>query len=222
MSATRSLLRTGVVVVAPVIWLAVLAYHPYLEGRLPNVGPVAEAVHADPARWGAVHLATGVASGLLALAFLAVRAHLHEAGEDRWSATALPFVVIGCTIYAMLPGMEFAPLAAVEAGGDVAAAQEAILPWFAPVLVASGITYAVGMFGFARGVSRSGVLSPGVTRLVVVALMVMALSRFVPLSASQFYLQGAAGLVALLPLAGSMWKLRTAAVPVRQSVPQAT
>lgn len=222
MSTTRSSLRTGVVVIAPVIWLAVLSYHPYLEGRLPNAGAVAEAVESDPARWGAVHLATGVASGVLALAFLAVRAHLREAGEDRWSAAALPFVVMGCTLYAMLPGLEFAPLAAVEAGGDVEAAQEVLHPWFVPLMVAAGITFAVGMFGFALGVRRSGLLSPGVTSLVVVALGVMALSRVVPLAAVQFYVQGLAGLVALLPLAGSMWKRRTAAVPARQPAPQAT
>jgi hypothetical protein len=53
-------------------------------------------------------------------------------------------------------------------------------------------------------------------------LGVMALSRLVPLSAVQFYVQGVAGLVALLPLAGSMWKQRTAAVPARQPAPQAT
>ena len=189
---------------------------------MPNVGAVAEAVESDPARWGAVHLATGVASGLLALAFLAVRAHLREAGEDRWSAAALPFVVIGCTLYAMLPGLEFAPLAAVEVSGSAEAAQEALTPWFVPLLVAAGVTFAVGMFCFALGVRRSGVLSPGVTNVVVVALGVMALSRLVPLSAVQFYVQGVAGLVALLPLAGSMWKLRTAAFPARQPAPQAT
>jgi hypothetical protein len=222
MSTIRSSLRAGVVVIAPVIWAAVLSYHPYLEGRMPNVGAIAEAVESDPTRWGAVHLATGVASGLLALAFLAVRAYLREAGEDRWSAAALPFVVIGCTLYAMLPGLEFAPLAAVEVGGSAEAAQEALIPWFAPLLVAGGVTFAVGMFGFALGVRRSGLLSPGVTNIVVVALGVMALSRLVPLSAVQFYVQGAAGLVALLPLAASMWKQRTAAVPALQPAPQAT
>jgi hypothetical protein len=138
---------------------------------------------------------------------------LHEAGEDRWSAAGLPFIVIGSTLYAMLPGMEFAPLAAIEAGGDPEAAQRALLPWFIPLLVAAGITFAVGMVGFALGVMRSGLLSPGLTRLVAAALVVMAVSRFVPLSAIQFYLQGLAGYVALLPLAYSMWKHPT--TPVR-------
>lgn len=132
-------------------------------------------------------MATGVASAVLAVAFLAIRCHLHELGEDRWSAGALPFVVIGSTLYAMLPGMEFAPLAASETGGDVGAAQDALIPWFIPLLIAAAVTFAVGMVGFAIGVSRVGPLSPWLTRVVVVALLVMAMSRVVPLSAVQFY-----------------------------------
>jgi hypothetical protein len=180
--------------------------HPYLSGRLPNSDEVAEAVIADPTRWGIAHLAVGISSAAVATAFLAIRRHLHEAGEDRWSAAALPFVVIGSTLYAMLPGMEFAPLATNEVGGDVAAAQEALNPWFIPVLVAGAVTFALGMFGFALGVSRSGVLSPGPARLVMAALVVMALARVVPLSAVQFYVHGIAALVALLPIAHNMWK----------------
>ena len=219
---TRPALRVGVVVIAPVMLLAALSYHPYLPGRQPNLEALAAAVTASPTRWGVAHLATGVASAVLLLAFLAIRAHLHEAGEDRWSAAALPFIVIGCTLYAMLPAMEFAPLAAIEAGGDVRAAQEALLPWFIPLLVAGGITFAIGTFGFAVAVFRSGLLGPGLTRVVAAALVVMALSRFVPLSAVQFYLQSAAGLVALLPLAYSMWKHPTAAVPARPLKSQTT
>lgn len=219
---TRPALRVGVVVIAPVTLLAALTSHPYLPGRQPNLEAIAAAVTSGPTRWGVVHLATGVASAVLILAFLAIRAHLHEAGEDRWSAAALPFVVIGCTLYAMLPAMEFAPLAAIEAGGDVQAAQEALLPWFIPVLVAAGITFAVGMFGFAVGVFGSGMLSRGLARLVAAALAVMALSRFVPLSAVQFYLQGFAGLVALLPLAHSMWKHPTTAFPAKPLQSQTT
>lgn len=206
-------LRAGVVAIAPFILFAALSYHPYLPGRQPNLEALEAAVTSDPTRWGVVHLATGVASAVLILAFIAIRSHLHEAGEDRWSAAALPFIVIGSTLYAMLPAMEFAPLAALEAGGDVEAAQRALLPWFIPLLVAAGLTFAVGVLGFALGILRSGLLSPGLTRLVAAALVVIAVSRFVPLSAVQFYVHGLAGYVALLPLAYSMWKHPTA--PVR-------
>ena len=205
-------LRAGVVAIAPVLLLAALTYHPYLAGRQPNIDAVAAEVIADPTRWAVVHLATGVASAVLAVAFLAIRSHLHELGEDRWSAAALPFVVIGSTLYAMLPGMEFAPLAASETGGDVGAAQDALIPWFIPLLIAAALTFGFGMVGFAISVSRGGLLSPRVTRVVVVALVVMALSRFVPLSAVQFYVHGVAALVAMLPVAYSMWMHPTRSV----------
>lgn len=215
-------LRAGVVAIAPVILLAALGYHPYLPGPQPNIDALVAEVTADPTRWGVVHLATGVASAVLAVAFLAIRSHLHELGEDRWSAAALPFVVIGSTLYAMLPGMEFAPLAASETGGDVGAAQVALLRWFIPLLIAAAVTFAVGMVGFAISVSRSGLLSPWLTWVVVVALLVMALSRVVPLSAVQFYVHGVAALVAMLPVAYSMWKHPTPSVPDTQRAVKST
>jgi hypothetical protein len=205
MSDQRAL-RAGVVAIAPVLLVAALSYHPYLSGRQPNYDEIAEAVISDPTRWGIAHLSAGIASAVLAVAFLAVRRHLQEAGEDRWSAAALPFVIIGSTLYAMLPGMEFAVLAAEEAGGDVEEAQEALVPWFIPLLLSGAAVFATGIALFALGVSRSGVLGLGLTRLVVVALVVMAVSRFVPLSAVQFYVHGGSALVALLPLAHSIWR----------------
>ena len=135
------------------------------------------------------------------LAFLGIRSILREAGEDRWSIRALPFIVVGSVLYAILPGMEFTVIAVAETGGDVAAAQTAIEHWFVPVIMASALTYAIGVFGFAIGISRSGVLGTGKARLVVVALVLMALARFVPLGVVQFYVQGAAGLVALWTVA---------------------
>jgi len=209
----RNRWRTTVVVVAPVVLLAVFVAHPYLSGRLPNDAGVAEAVAAGPTRWGAVHLATTVASGLIILAFLAVRSYLREAGEDRFSALGVPFVVIGSTLFAVLPGMEFAPLAAAETGAtttEIEATQEALASWFLPVLVTGALAFAIGVFAFARAISIVTVGSRGVTRVVVAALIVMAVSRFVPLAAVQFYVQGVAVIVALWPLAYAM---RTQAAP---------
>lgn len=198
--------RAIVVVIAPVALLAAFVTHPYLSGRLPNDAEVAAAVVAGPTRWGAVHLATALASGLIILAFLAVRSYLREAGEDRFSALGVPFVVIGSTLFAFLPGMEFAPLAAAETGAttmEIEAAQDALASWFLSVLV-------IGALAFARAVSIATVGSRGVTRVVVAALIVMAVSRFVPLAAVQFYVQGVAVVVALWPVAYAM---RTQAAP---------
>ena len=126
---TQSLRSRRAVIVAtcPLILVTALLLHPFLSGRQPNVHALGEAVASDPTRWGLVHLATGIGSAVMALGFIAIRNHLHEAGETRWSSRGLPLAVVGSTLYAMLPAMEFAPLAAVESGGDPAAAQQALL-----------------------------------------------------------------------------------------------
>jgi hypothetical protein len=217
LNATRTRFPAIIVAVAPAVLLAGLASHPYLP-RLPDDAAVAAAVTSDTTRWGLSHLTVAVGSGLIVLAFLAVRSYLREAGEERWSGPALPFVVIGSTLFGFLPGMEFAPLAAAEAGGDVQAAQAALEPWFVPILVTGAITFALGVVGFARGIARSRILRPRLTGFVVGALVVMAAARFVPLGAVQLYVQGAAGIAALWPLAYEMWK-QPQARPAERSLP---
>ena len=192
--------------------------HPYIA-TLPDEAAVAATATADTTRWGLVHLTVGVASGLLVLAFLAIRSYLRGAGEERWSILALPFIVVGSTLFAVLPGMEFAPLAAAEADGDVQATQAALAPWFLPILVTGAATFAIGVFAFAKGIADSRILSRRLTWLVVGALVVMAVSRLVLVGAVQFYVQGAAGIVALWPLAYEMWKHPEAARPAGQPRP---
>jgi hypothetical protein len=212
MSASPTAARRAAVVAAtPLILITALALHPYLPGRQPNIDALATAVSSNPTRWGLVHLATGLGSAVLAVAFLIVSTHLTHAGEDRWSRRGLPLVMVGCSLYAMLPAMELAPLAAVESGADPGAAQAALHSWFLPVLLASAVTFGAGAVCFALSVARSGILAPAPSKLVAASLVVMALSRFVPLSAVQFYVQSLACYAAFLPLAYSMWKPATAA-----------
>lgn len=193
------------VALAPSVMLFVFVAHPFIA-RLPDAAAVAHAVHADTTWWGIVHLLTAVGSALVALAFLAIRAFLRDAGEERFSAWALPFVIAGSALYGLLPGLEFAPMAAARTGADAAAAQAALQPWFISVLAASVLLFAIGVLGFALGIAASHILSRPLTRLVVTGLVVLAAARFVPLGAVQFYLQGLAGIVALWPLAIQMWR----------------
>jgi hypothetical protein len=216
--ATRARLGAAIVALAPAVMLAGLFAHPYIA-TLPDEAGVAEAVAADTTYWGLVHLTAAVASGLLVLAFLAIRSYLREAGEERWSILALPFIVVGSTLFAVLPGMEFVPLVATEAGADAEAAQAALAPWFIPIMVTGAITFAVGVFAFANGIANSRVLSRRLTWLVVGALVVLAISRLVPVGVVQFYVQGAAGIVALWPLAYGMGKRPEAARPAGQPRP---
>lgn len=203
--STTSRLRAVVTALAPLALLAVFVWHPHIAGQLPNASAIAVAVAEDPTRWGLAHLATGVASGVVVLAFIAVRGFIRERADDSWSAVGLPFIVIGSMLYTLLPGMEFAALAAVEVGGDAEAAQNAVRPWFLSALLIGAATFALGVLSVAKGLVSHSILGPGVTGLVVVGLVVFAASRFVPLFAVQGYLQSAAALVALWPLAGRMW-----------------
>lgn len=200
---TDSWAAATIVVLAPLVLLVAFLAHPFLA-VLPDAEAVAVSVESNTTRWAIAHLLANVGSGLLALAFLAVRARLRAAGEERFSRVGLPFVIFGSVLYGFLPGLEFAPLAAVETGGDVVATQGALEAWFVPVFVTSIVAFAVGVFAFARGIAISGILGARTTRVVVVALALMAVARAVPLGVAQFHLQALAGLVALLPLAAAM------------------
>lgn len=211
--------RIAALVVAPATLLVALAAHPFIEGRLPNQTAIAEEVVAGTTRWGVVHLAAAMASALIAVAFLAVRQYLDQAGEDRLSGLAMPLVIAGSTLYAVMPGMEFAALAAADTGAttaEVAEVQDAIGPWFTSVLIASGVTFGLGAISFVGAIRASKIASARITQVVSVALVVMALSRIIPLSAAQFYAHGLAAVAAMWPLA---YVMRTNRNPVRPSIP---
>lgn len=197
------------VALAPLVLLVAFALHPHIGFGLPDQGAVGAAASEHTMRWGLAHLMAGVASGAIALAFLAVRAWLRGTGGDQWSARGVPLVVTGSTLYTFLPGMEFAPLAAAESGGDVSAAADALLSWFVPVHVVGSLAFAAGVLLFARGICDSAMLPPRIERVVVVALIVMVLARLVPVVAVQFYVQAAASLVAFWPLALAMPRVPT-------------
>lgn len=165
---------------------------------------IAAAAASDPTRWALAHLAVGVGYGLVVLAFLAVRRYLRAAGEDHWSARALPPVALGSTLFAILTGMEITLAAAAERGGDIQGIQGSLFPWLLLVLVTGALSFALGAFGFARAIACSAVLAPGPTRMVAGALVVMAIARFLPLSPAP-YVIAAAGVVGLWPLAYVMW-----------------
>jgi hypothetical protein len=217
-TTTRARIRAAIVAIAPAWLLFAFVYHPYIA-NLTDKAAVAAALTSDTARWGLSHLAVGVGSGFAVLAFLAIRSYLREAGEDRWSILGLPFIVMGSTLFAFLPAMEIAMLAAAEEGADVQAVLTALDSWWFPILLTAAATFAIGVFAFAKGIADSRILSRRLSRLVVGALVVMAVARLVPLGAVQFYVQGAAGIVALWPLAYEMWKHPEAARAAGQPHP---
>jgi len=187
--------------VAPLVLLAAFVLHPHIGGGLPDQDAVGSAAAEHTFQWGVAHLLTGVASGAMVLAFLAIRARLRGTGGDRWSARGVPLIVMGSTLYTLLPGMEFAPLAAAESGGDVVGAAEALVEWFVPVHVIGGLAFGIGVLAFACAIADSRLLAGRTLAIVIGALVVTAVARFVPVVAIQFYVQPAASLIALWPLA---------------------
>lgn len=191
--------RGAITVIAPLTLLAAFAYHPHIM-FLPSPDAVSHAVQADTNRWAIAHWGLGMASGLMALAFLAVRGWLSDAGENRLSAMALPFLIFSASVYAILPGMEFTVFAAARTGADIVASQQAVDSWFVPTMLIAGLSNALGAILLATAVRRSRVLG-AVRPVVVAALYVVAVSRLVPIGPVQFYVQGTAFIVALWPIA---------------------
>jgi hypothetical protein len=210
-TTTKARLRAAIAAIAPAVLLLGFAYHPYVANATDEAA-LAEAASSDTTRWGLAHLAIGIGYALLALSFIAVRSYLREAGEQRWSVRALPFTVFGCALFPILVGMEFAPLAAAETGGDVEAAQSELTPWFIPILVPAAISFTLGAVGFAIAITQSRVLSRRLTLLVAGALIVMSAARFVPAGAAQIVI-GVAGVLAFWPLAFAMWNDSTERQP---------
>lgn len=196
--------RAAIVAIAPAIFLAAVLYHPYIAD-LTDKAAVGAALDADHTRWGFSHLAVGLASGLLLLAFLAIRSYLREAGEERWSARGVPFIVIGSTLFGLLPGMELGSMAGSQAGADAHTVQVELATWFTPVLVSGGLVFWIGALGFAIAIVRSRVLSPPWAWLAAAALVVMGTTRLAPFGIA-LYVGGVAGIIALWTLAYEMWR----------------
>ena len=200
-SRSTSNASAAIVAAGPVLLLGALLWHPPLPGRLPDNDAVAEAAAADITRWGLSHLAAAVASAAVAVAFIVIRSYLRERGDGWFSAVGVALVVVGSTLFAVLPGMEFSVLAAHETGIDIASAQDAIQPWFITVLIAGSLVFAAGTTLFAVAVVRSAPMGRTAVVAIAVALVVFGVSRVVPIGVVQFYVQPAAALLALLPLA---------------------
>jgi len=199
-SRARRTAAAATVATAPVVLLAGVGYHPFIAD-LRDKEAVAAALTADTTRWSVAHLLVAVAAPLIALAFLAVAAALRQRGEWRWSTRSVPFVVVGSTLFALLPAMEITVLAATLSGADPVAVLLELNAWFVPLLLSGSAVFAVGAACVARSVVAAAVLGRGTTMLVVTAFLVAAASRFLPFTAALILGAGAL-VVAFWPLVG--------------------
>jgi hypothetical protein len=196
----RRTAAAAAVATAPLVLLAGIGYHPFIAD-LRDKEAVASALVADETRWSIAHLLVAVGAPLVALALLTVAAVMRQRGEWRWSVRSVPFIVVGSTLFALLPAMEITVLAATLAGADPVAVLLELDAWFMPVLLSGAAVFAVGAAFLARSVVSAAVLGRGATMLVVTGLLVAAATRFVPFTAA--LLVGAGALVvALWPLVG--------------------
>ena len=203
MSEGRAKWQAAIVAIAPLFLLAALAYHPFIADLRDPVS-VAGAMSADVTRWALAHLSVGIGFGLVLLAFLAVRSHLREAGEERWSALGVPFIVLGTTLFIFLPAMETALASAAQVGADPVALQQELGTWFFPIMVGGALTFGAGAIFFAVAVVKSRIFTRELAGVVAAALVVAALTRFVP-RGEALYAGAVAGVIALLPLAAHIW-----------------
>ena len=105
-SASGRRWQAAVVAIAPVVMLAAFVLHPHIGNPFDAdfLARLGAAVASNPTLWAVTHYLTAVGGGLMILALLAVRSYLRDAGEERRSAPAVPFLVQGVAgVVAMWP-----------------------------------------------------------------------------------------------------------------------
>jgi hypothetical protein len=210
--------RVGALAAAggPLLLLAGLLWHPFIPDLRDKVDVVRH-MQADTAAWFGAHLVVALGAAILLLSFLAVRAHVRTSvGREPWTARAIPLLTVGSCLFVMLPAMEIAMLAVDAAGGDLVATHLALNTWFVPISMAGSAAFAIGSVLFAIGIHRARILPSGLAWVVIAALVVSAASRFAPMTLP-LMIGAVALVVAMLPLAASMWNAgaakRTRSVP---------
>ena len=148
--------RSVVLFIAPAVLFLGFAYHPYI-GNATDDAAIASAASDDTTRWGIAHLAIGVGYALMALAFIALRSHLRESGEDRWSALRTAVRRSGSCLFIPLTGMELALLAVAETGGDVRRRSGRVDALVYSAVGSRALSSAIGPACFSVAVARSPV-----------------------------------------------------------------
>jgi hypothetical protein len=213
--STQARLRAGVVIVTPVVVLIGFIWAPYLSDFTDN-SAVADEIAANTTRWNWAAIISGVGLALTPLLAFSIRNYLREAGEQRWSFIAVPLVTIGAGLLAFLAGSEFATGPAIDSGASGSAVLDAREDWFMPMIFIALAIFAAGFLSLAAAVRTSRVLSDAQSWVVVGALVVLAVSLFIPVTGGQ-YLVGIAAIVAAWPLGYRMWNVPSATAGVQPS-----
>lgn len=195
--------RALILAVAPLALLAGALVHPYLGG-VPDTAALAQAVAANPTRWGIAHIVIGVGIALALLLFFAVRVHLHDKGEDVWSFWATPLATIGLGLVGFMVGAEGVGGRGAAALGDVQTFFEQVMAWAVPLYLTANVLLGFGLLGFAKGVSTSGILAKNATRIVWAGAVIATVALFLPTGWAA-HLVSVGMLAFAWPLAEHLW-----------------
>lgn len=95
----------------------------------------------------------------------------------------------------MLPGLEFARIAAHETGADMEAAQAVLKEWFLVFILGGSLVLLLGCAALAVAVMRTRPLGGRPEGVVAGGLIVFALGRLVPIARSSSVLFGISAFV---------------------------
>lgn len=179
---SRALAGAAVLFIAPVVFGAGIAAHPFVRSYVES-DVVADAVAGAPERWHVAHLTLSIGIGLLLVAILVIRSHLRGVGEQRWSVIGTPLLIVGGTLLAGLVGAEVTLAAVVESGGDVHAVLATGVTW---AFVAGMPLFAIGWVCFAAAFWRAPLL-PGVrNRVAILAMLTIPVWFLVPQTSASY------------------------------------
>lgn len=199
----RDQIRAAMTAIAPLVLLTGSLIHPFV-GNAPDLADIAGEASAEPTRWAAGHLVLGIGIALMILVAAAIRGHLHEAGEDRWSFWAAPLTLLGFGLFTFTVGAEgFGGYAAATAG-NAEPFFEAMGPWLIPTLLAASVLVAVGLFAFARAIVVIRTLGTAGTWTAVAGALIAAVALFLPFGWATYVVS--VGTIAFAwPIAHRMW-----------------
>jgi hypothetical protein len=175
----RDLARAAVLFAAPVVLLAGILAHPFVENYL-ETAVVASAVSAAPDRWAVAHVVIPVGMVLLLLAVVAIRGEFRRAGEDRWSIVALPLLFVGGGLWAAVGASEITLAAVVNSGGDVLTVMETNQTWMGPYVVGAALLFALGWVSLGVAFYQSPILPRPLNRLAIAMVAIIVLGFGIP------------------------------------------
>jgi hypothetical protein len=196
--------RVAVVLLAPVVILVSFVWAPYVSNFTDNEA-VAAKIAANTSRWEWAMLLQAIGLSMTPLAVFALRHYLRDAGEDRWSFVAAGLLTIGSVMLAFGVGTDQTIAVAIDGGASGEAVLDARDAWLLPTLTVSLVVFSLGWLSLALAVRASGVLASQTNRIVTAALIVVAISVFIPVTGGQ-YLAALGAIVALWPLGLQMRK----------------